>query len=129
MRHYGCNELERNANRRIIIRVTAMVTRCHLPKILRKDVEERSTGSLTNYPDGEDETSLEVHRTSLITEMRRAAPDAAKLTKLMDITYARRRLEINEALRVATILEKWPAPFRCDCAGKPNIVNHLKSET
>lgn len=67
---------------------------------------------LPNFPDGEDETSIEYKRKELVEEMKKHRPTAALMTKNMDSTFALRRQElVNLEPPVKDTMEKWPALF------------------
>ncbi|KAM4592885.1 sterile alpha motif domain-containing protein 3-like [Odontesthes bonariensis] len=67
---------------------------------------------LPNFPDGEDETSIESKRKELVEEMRKRRPTAALITKNMDSTFALRRQElVNLEPPVKDTMERWPALF------------------
>ncbi|XP_051802174.1 sterile alpha motif domain-containing protein 3-like isoform X1 [Acanthochromis polyacanthus] len=67
---------------------------------------------LPNFPDGEDETSMEFKRKELVEEMKKRRPPAALITKNMDSTFALRRQElVNLEPPVKDTMERWPALF------------------
>ncbi|XP_041832751.1 uncharacterized protein LOC121634278 isoform X2 [Melanotaenia boesemani] len=67
---------------------------------------------LPNFPDGEDEDSMESKRKKLVEEMRKRRPDAVVISQKMDSTYALRRQEVvNLEPPVKDTLERWPALF------------------
>ncbi len=49
---------------------------------------------LPNFPDGEDETSMQSKGKELVEEMKKCRPAAASIFKNMDSTYAWRRKEL-----------------------------------
>ena len=110
MRKLGRLDVEINGNRRCI---TTQRNMSALPPA--KGIKKARRGEVNwqpDLPDGEDETSLEQHRMSMITEMKKARPDATMLSKLMVFTYAQRRLDINSQVPVSALQERWPALFR-----------------
>lgn len=67
---------------------------------------------LPNFPDGEDETSMESKRKELVEEMKKRRPTAALISKNMDYTFALRRKElVNTEPPVKDTIERWPALF------------------
>ena len=67
---------------------------------------------LPNFPDGEDETSMECKRKDLVEEMKKRRPTAALISKNMDSTFALRRKElVNLEPPVKDAIERWPALF------------------
>ena len=67
---------------------------------------------------------MESHKNSAQAEMNHKNPDGEKLATLMAIIYAKRHLQINDALTVNTLLTNWPAPF---CAVE--IIKHVYIQT
>lgn len=67
-----------------------------------------------NLPDGEDPKSMEHHEQAMITEFRKTLPDEQKLKHLMALTFALRRVHINQENSVSFIIEKWPALFEAE---------------
>ncbi|XP_068566737.1 sterile alpha motif domain-containing protein 3-like [Cebidichthys violaceus] len=67
---------------------------------------------LPNFPEGEDETSMESKRKELVEEMKKRRPTAALISKNMDSTFALRRKElVNLEPPVKDTVERWPALF------------------
>lgn len=67
---------------------------------------------LPNFPDGEDETSMESKRKELLEEMKKRRPTASLIAKNMDSTFALRRQElVNLEPSVKDTVERWPALF------------------
>ncbi|KAJ8352112.1 hypothetical protein SKAU_G00235880 [Synaphobranchus kaupii] len=82
---------------------------------------------LPNFPDGEDETSMECKRKDLVEEMKKRRPTAALISKNMDSTFALRRKEfVNLEPPVKDTIERWPALFTegqsTDVTGKRTAV-------
>lgn len=70
---------------------------------------------LPNFPDGEDETSMESKQKELVEEMKQHRPCSALITKNMDSTFALRRKElVNSEPPVKDMMERWPALFTED---------------
>lgn len=63
------------------------------------------------YPDGEDEKSLQQHKADIRSEMEKGSPDETLVKKKMSLTFALRRKEINQNMRISDIKDNWPALF------------------
>lgn len=85
----------------------------HLPSA-RQGMKKMKMGLVNwqpEYPDGEDDDSLDKHRSDMISEMEKARPDQRLLSQKMSVTFALRRKDINKNLPLAVIKERWPALF------------------
>ena len=63
------------------------------------------------FPEGEDEQSMQLHRTVLKSEWKKRCPDWDKLNSRMEITFADRRKMINDKEKLLAIKEKYPVLF------------------
>ena len=109
MRGYGCKELILNSNRKSPHRHSNALP----PAKSIKKARRGEANFQPDFPEGEDNASLEAYRNKMVAEMQKAKPDVPGLTKLMSLTYAKRRMDINEnAPPVSTLMETWPALFR-----------------
>ena len=91
--------------------ITSTLRHSPLLKLLSRPAEGRSTGSQTT-PAGEDDTSMENHWQTMISEMKHARPNCQLLSRLMTLTYARRPMDLNAQMSVETVKDSWPALFR-----------------
>lgn len=67
---------------------------------------------LPNFPEGQDETSLEMDRDALVEEMKKRQPNRTLISLKMDQTFPLRRREIVETgPPVQKMVERWPALF------------------
>ena len=68
---------------------------------------------LPDYPEGEDERSMELHmsRIQKIQRLSREKQDKLQIKRLMEITFShRRRLLVTEFVKVQTLVEMYPIP-------------------
>ena len=110
MRKYGSKELKLNSDRRSFhhnLNPEALPPAKAIKKARRGEVNWQP-----DYPDGEDDTSMENHRQTMISEMKHARPNCQLLSRLMALTYARRRMDVNAQMSVETVKDSWPALFR-----------------
>ena len=63
------------------------------------------------YPDGEDEKSLQQHKTDIRNEIGKGSPDQSLIKKKMSLTFALRRKEVNSNMRISDVKDNWPALF------------------
>lgn len=67
---------------------------------------------LPNFPQGEDENTLEYKRKELVDEMKKRWPSVTLISQLMDSTFALRRKElVHSEPPVSETMERWPALF------------------
>ncbi|KAK9517351.1 hypothetical protein VZT92_025296 [Zoarces viviparus] len=67
---------------------------------------------LPNFPEGEDENTMESKRIELVEELKKRRPTAALVSKNMDSTFALRRKElVTMEPPVKDTVERWPALF------------------
>ncbi|XP_067276272.1 uncharacterized protein [Pseudorasbora parva] len=67
---------------------------------------------LPNFPDGEDEASMESKRKEMVEEMKKRRLNSALIAQNMNSTFALRRKElIEEQPAVKDTVERWPALF------------------
>ncbi len=77
-----------------------------------KRPKRSETNFLPNFPEGENEDSLESIRKRLESEAKKRLPDSADMKKMMDQTFSLRRKEIVEDQPlVKRMMERWPALF------------------
>lgn len=102
LRRAGCTDVASNQGKR----------KGQAPQRSIKRPKRFEVNFLPNFPDGEDETSMESKRKELVEEMKKRRPTAALVTKIMDTTFALRRQElVNLEPPVKDIMERWPALF------------------
>ncbi|RVE75561.1 hypothetical protein OJAV_G00000020 [Oryzias javanicus] len=91
-----------------------------------KKAKHAEVNYLPNFPKGQDATSLENVRVQIIQEVERSEKNLLLIDKLMQMTFALRRLEIiKEDPMIGEFLQKWPA-LRIDsqiCAEFHRITN------
>ncbi|XP_015253622.1 PREDICTED: uncharacterized protein LOC107099862 [Cyprinodon variegatus] len=67
---------------------------------------------LPDYPDGQDDSSLEDARQIMENEMKKKTPNGALIKQKMDLTFALRRSEVvMDKPAIAEIRQRWPALF------------------
>jgi hypothetical protein len=67
---------------------------------------------LPNFPDGEDEASMESKRKEMVEDMKKRRLNAALISRNMNSTFALRRKElIEKEPAVKNTVERWPALF------------------
>lgn len=67
---------------------------------------------LPNFPDGEDEASMESKRKEMVEEMKKRRLNSALIAQNMNSTFALRRKElIEKEPAVKKTVERWPALF------------------
>ncbi|XP_059423204.1 uncharacterized protein LOC132157978 [Carassius carassius] len=67
---------------------------------------------LPNFPDGEDEASMESKRKEMVEEMKKRRLNVALIARNMNSTFALRRKElIEKEPAVKNTVERWPALF------------------
>ncbi|XP_049889945.1 sterile alpha motif domain-containing protein 3-like [Epinephelus moara] len=65
---------------------------------------------LPDYPDGQDDSSLEDARQLLVDEMKKKTPNGALIKQKMDLTFALRRSEVvKDQPAINQICQRWPA--------------------
>ncbi|KAJ8287164.1 hypothetical protein GJAV_G00048360 [Gymnothorax javanicus] len=102
LRRAGCTDVAVNGGKR----------KDQTPQRSVKRPKRFEINFLPNFPDGEDETSLESKRKELQEEMKKRRPIAALISKNMDSTFAMRRKEfVNLEPPVKDAMARWPALF------------------
>ncbi|XP_071350986.1 sterile alpha motif domain-containing protein 3-like isoform X2 [Trachinotus anak] len=67
---------------------------------------------LPDYPDGQDDSSLEDARQFMVEEMKKKTPNGALIKQKMDLTFALRRNEVvKDKPAINQICQRWPALF------------------
>ncbi|MEQ2174945.1 hypothetical protein GOODEAATRI_012982, partial [Goodea atripinnis] len=67
---------------------------------------------LPDYPDGQDDSTLEDARQTMVDEMKKKTPNGALIKQKMDLTFALRRSEVvKDKPAITQICERWPALF------------------
>lgn len=103
MRKLDCLEMKINSKKRSCPDVST-------PKI--KKAKRAELNFLPELPRGEDNTSKEIYRASLISEMQKKNKNMTMIHSRMSLTYAYRRKElVISAPPVKDILERWPGLF------------------
>jgi len=110
LRQLGSQEATVNGNRRGVANKRNL--ECLPPAKAIKKPRRGEVNWQPDLPDGEDEKTMEQHRTAIKSELVKVKPDNVKVAKLMALTYSYRRTDINSNLPVATIRHKWPALFK-----------------
>lgn len=64
-----------------------------------------------DFPEGEDEDSMLLHKQVICTELKKRCPDMEKIRKRMDVTYPERRKMINEKKLLIDLQKEYPALF------------------
>lgn len=102
LRRAGCTDVAVNQGKR----------RGETPQRRIKRPKRFEINYLPNFPDGEDENSMESKQKELVEEMKQRRPCSALITKNMDSTFALRRKElVNSEPSVKDTMERWPALF------------------
>jgi len=63
------------------------------------------------YPDGEDDNSLQQHKMDIRSEIQKGSADQNLIKNKMSLTFALRRKEINSNVRISDVKDNWPALF------------------
>nr|XP_054590080.1 uncharacterized protein LOC129154312 [Nothobranchius furzeri] len=117
----GCLEVAVNSGRRSLNNPDKEHPHQNVKKAKRAEVNY-----LPNFPKGQDATSLENVRLQIMQEVERSEKNLVMIDKLMQMTFALRRLEIVKGdLMIGEFLQKWPA-LRIDsqiCAEFHRITN------
>ncbi|CAL8281883.1 unnamed protein product [Merluccius merluccius] len=67
---------------------------------------------LADYPDGQDDSSLEDARQLMVDEMKKKTPNGALIKQKMDLTFALRRNEVvKDKPAITQMCQCWPALF------------------
>lgn len=67
---------------------------------------------LPDYPDGQDDSSLEDARQLMVDEMKKKTPNGALIKQKMDLTFALQRNEVvKNQPAIIKICQRWPALF------------------
>lgn len=102
LRRAGCLEVSINGGKR----------RGQQPQRNIKRPKMSGINFLPNFPDGEDETSMESKRKEMVEDMKKRHPNASLIAKNMNSTFALRRKELIEREPgVKDTVERWPALF------------------
>ncbi len=102
LRRAGCLEVSINGGKR----------RGQQPQRNIKRPKRSEINFLPNFPDGEDETSMESKRKEMVEDMKKCHPNASLIAKNMNSTFALRRKELIETEPgVKDTVERWPALF------------------
>ncbi len=101
LRRAGCLEVSINGGKR----------RGQQPQRNFKTPKRSEINFLPNFPDGEDETSMESTRKEMVEDMKKH-PNASLIAKNMNSTFALRRKELIEMEPgMNDTVERWPALF------------------
>ncbi|MED6285871.1 hypothetical protein CHARACLAT_033608, partial [Characodon lateralis] len=77
-----------------------------------KRIKRGEINYLPDYPDGQDDSTLEDARQTMVDEMKKKTPNAALIKQKMDLTFALRRSEVvKDKPAITQICERWPALF------------------
>ena len=63
------------------------------------------------FPQGEDETTIAIHKKFMQTEALKRSPDYGKICQRMLVTFPDRRKMVNERKSIKDIREEYPALF------------------
>lgn len=67
---------------------------------------------LPDFPEGQDDSSLEDARQRMVEEMKKKTPNRVLIKQKMDLTFALRRNEVvNDQPAIIQICQRWPALF------------------
>lgn len=85
---------------------------CGDPPNKRIKKPKREVNYLPDYPDGQDDSSLEDARQLMVDEMKKKTPNGALIKQKMDLTFAFRRNEVvKDKPAITQICQRWPALF------------------
>ena len=88
---------------------------------------------LPDYPDGQDDSSLEDARQLMVNEMKKKNPNGALIKQKMDLTFALRRNEVvKDKPAVTQMCQRWPALFTLQLSltpGRPIDLSHMLYST
>lgn len=102
LRRAGCLEVSINGGKR----------RGQQPQRNVKRPKRFEINFLPNFPDGEDEASMESKRKEMVEEMKKRRLNSALIAQNMNSTFALRRKElIEKEPAVKNTVERWPALF------------------
>ncbi|XDV22688.1 hypothetical protein PO909_027534 [Leuciscus waleckii] len=102
LRRAGCLEVSINGGKR----------RGLQPERNTKRPKRFEINFLPNFPDGEDEASMESKRKEMVEDMKKSRLNAALIARNMNSTFALRRKElIEKEPAVKNTVERWPALF------------------
>ncbi|XP_056606334.1 uncharacterized protein LOC130424571 [Triplophysa dalaica] len=102
LRRAGCLDVSINAGKR----------RGQQPQKSIKKSKRYEINFLPNFPEGEDETSMESKRKEIVEEMKKRRPNSMLIAQNMNSTFALRRKELIEREpAVKDTVERWPALF------------------
>lgn len=67
---------------------------------------------LSDYPDGQDDSSIEDARQLMVDEMKKKTPNGALIKQKMDLTFTFRMNEVvKDKPDITQICQRWPALF------------------
>ena len=81
------------------------------PTSLTKKVKRGDLNWEPHFPEGEDETTISLHKQFLKAECLKRLPDKGKMARRMLVTFADRRKMVNEKRPIRDIKEEYPALF------------------
>mgnify|MGYP002803877319 CR=1 FL=1 len=96
------------------------------PMTLSKKVKRGDLNWEPPFPQGEDETTINLHKEFLKTEFLKRSPDKGKMARRMLLTFADRRKMINEKKTIKEIKEEYPALFCFSEVGTSTNNQHMK---
>lgn len=77
-----------------------------------KKPRRREVNYLTDYPDGQDDSSFEDARQLMVDKMKKKTPNGALIKQKMDLTFALQRNEVvKDKPAITQICQHWPALF------------------
>ena len=97
------------------------------PTALSKKVKRGDLNWEPPFPEGEDETTINLHKQFLKTEFLKRPPDKGKMARRMLVTFADRRRMVNEKKPIKEIKEEYPALF-CFSEVSTLINNHYMKD-
>ncbi len=81
------------------------------PSTLSKKVKRGDLNWEPPFPQGEDETTMNIHKQFLKSEYLKRSPDKRKIARRMLVTFPDRRKMVNEKKPIKEIKEEYPALF------------------
>ncbi|MEQ2227583.1 hypothetical protein ILYODFUR_039052 [Ilyodon furcidens] len=92
--------------------VVNMESTLHVETHLTRESKRGEINYLPDYPDGQDDSTLEDARQTMVDEMKKKTPNGALIKQKMDLTFALRRSEVvKDKPAITQICERWPALF------------------
>ena len=82
------------------------------PGNLSKKVKRGDLNWEPPFPQGEDETTMNIHKQFLKSEFLKRSPDKDKIARRMLLTFPDRRKMVNKKKPIKEIKEEYPALFR-----------------